>query len=159
MLREYAEEHRRNGEYELSAGLGLENMPYGNWLEMIRTNAAEGDPVWGRSLLYLRLDEGRLIGLLNVRYDLPKELSEKYGDIGYGVRPSERGKGHATEMLLYGLKECRDHGLESVILGCYKDNKASSAVIEKCGGVLFAENDNYEKGRMSLYYTIVPGRQ
>lgn len=41
-----------------------------------------GDDVWGKSLTYLCLDEAKLVGLLNIRYDLPRNLSEKYGHNG-----------------------------------------------------------------------------
>ena len=85
---------------------------------------------------------------------MPESLSWKLGDIGYGVRPSERQKGYATEMLGYGLSVCREKGRTRVILGCYKDNLASAATIRKNGGVLAVENDNYEEGRISQYYQI-----
>ena len=39
---------------------------------------------------------------------LPQELSHTIGDIGYGVRPSERNKGYATAMLKYALGVCRE---------------------------------------------------
>lgn len=78
----------------------------------------------------------------------------KNGDIGYGVRPSERQKGYASKMLSYALNVCRENGMEKVILGCYKSNRASAATIKKGGGVLIAENDNYTKGIISQYYEI-----
>ena len=56
-------------------------------------------------MLYLCFENNKLISLLSIRYELPKNLAEIYGDIGYGVRPSEKNKGYATAM----------HG-------CYKDN-------------------------------------
>ena len=42
----------------------------------------------------------------------------------------------------------------NVLLGCYKDNLASAATIKKNGGVLVDENDNYNEGRISQYYSI-----
>jgi predicted acetyltransferase len=104
--------------------------------------------------LYLCFDNNKLIGLLSIRYDLPENLIKKYGDIGYGVRPSERNKGYATTMLQYGLSVCKEKGMDNVLLGCYKDNLASAATIKKNGGVLVDENDNYNEGRISQYYSI-----
>ena len=153
-LKEYVKEHSDHNEAGISASLGLQWMPYHEWLQKIRQNAEKGNEEWGRSLALVCLDRERIIGLLSIRYELPKELSEDIGDIGYGVRPSERNKGYATEMLRYALNVCRDKGMTKVILGCYKDNLASSAVIRKCGGALFAENDNYQQGRTSQYYSI-----
>lgn len=154
ILQAYVQEHRDNQEYGISASMELTSSDYSEWVEKIRNNASNGDENWGRSLLYLCFQGDRLVGLLNIRYELPESLSRKYGDIGYGVRPSERNKGYATEMLGFGLSVCKEKGMSKVILGCYKDNLASAATIKKNGGVLTVENDNYEEGRISQYYQI-----
>lgn len=57
-------------------------------------------------------------------------------------------------MLRYALSVCKENGMNKVILGCYKDNLASAATIQKNGGVLVEENDNYNEGRISQYYSI-----
>ena len=84
----------------------------------------------------------------------PGELSEKNGDIGYGVRPSERNKGYATAMLRYALSVCKEKGMKKAVLGCYKDNPASAATIRKNGGILTVENSNYNENKTSQYYSI-----
>ena len=149
VLREYIREHHDHGETSISASLGLASSDYSEWVEKIQKNALTGDEAWGKSLLYLCFDQDRLVGLLSIRYELPKELSEKIGDIGYGVRPSERNKGYATAMLRYALSVCKEKGMEKVVLGCYKDNRASAATIRKNGGVLTAENNNYKENKTS----------
>lgn len=154
MLREYVREHSDNHEPGISASMGLTSSVYFEWVQRMRRNAAVGDELWGRSLLYLGLENGRLIGLIHIRYELPESLTKKYGDIGYGVRPSERNKGYATRMLRHALSVCREKGMKRVILGCYKDNAASAKVIRKNGGVLIEENENYGEGRVSQYYEI-----
>ena len=154
VLDEYVREHHDSGEDNVTASMGLSSSDYAEWVEKIRRSAAEGDAEWGRSLLYLCFEEDRLVGLLSVRYELTPELSEVIGDIGYGVRPSERRKGYATAMLRHGLSVCMEKGLDRVILGCFKDNLASAATIRHNGGVLIAENDNYEKGRTSQYFEV-----
>ncbi len=154
ILQEYVQEHYDNKENSISASLGLTSIEYSEWIEKIQGNALMGDELWGKSLLYLCFDNNKLIGLLSIRYELPENLTEKYGDIGYGVRPSERNKGYATTMLHYALSVCREKGMDKVILGCYKDNLASATTIKKNGGVLVAENDNYNEGRISQYYSI-----
>lgn len=153
-LCEYVREHRENGEIDISASHGLNDSEYSEWVGKIHKNASEGDGTWGKSLLYLCLEGGRLIGLLSIRYGLPEELSRKYGHIGFGVRPSERKKGYAAAMLEYALSVCKDKGMNRVILGCYKDNPASAAVIIKNGGVLISETGDYTEGRISRYYSI-----
>ena len=154
LLKAYVLEHMDHGENSISASVGLLAMEYSDWVEMIQTKATTGDAQWGRSLLYLCFDQNKLVGLLSIRYELPEELSQTIGDIGYGVRPSERNKGYATAMLRYALSVCREKGKKRVILGCYKDNAASAATIRKGGGVLMAENDDYAQGRISQYYSI-----
>lgn len=154
MLQAYVQEHYDHGENSISASLGLTASGYAGWVEKIGRNAREGDAQWGRSLLYLCIDQGELIGLLSIRYDLPEELSNKYGDIGYGVRPSARNKGYATAMLRHALSVCKEKGKRQVVLGCYRDNIPSAWVIEKNGGVLWAENDHYAPGKISRYYLI-----
>lgn len=57
-------------------------------------------------------------------------------EIGYGVRPSERNKGYATQMLRYALEVCKEKGMRRAFLGCHSDNIASASVIKKCGGIL-----------------------
>lgn len=154
IMTEYVSEFCSNGESSMSEGTEFSSSDFTEWVEKHKTNAVSGDKLFGKSLLYLCFDEDKLIGLLNIRYSLPLTLSEKYGDIGYEVRPSEREKGYATEMLKYALTVCKNKKMNSVILGCYKKNTASAATIKKCGGVLFAENDNYTGGVISQYFTI-----
>ena len=154
ILEAYVQELQDNGETIISFRLGLSYSEYAEWVEKIHNKALMGDEQWGKSLLYLCIDEERLIGLLSIRYDLPEALTETIGNIGYGVRPSERKKGYATAMLRYALSICKEKGMEKVVLGCYKDNLASAATIKKNGGLLIAENDNYTKGVISQYYEV-----
>lgn len=154
ILREYVREHHESGEPSISASLGLQATGFAEWVETIRKNADMGNEAWGKSLLYLCFAGDRLAGLLSIRYSLPKELSESLGDIGYGVRPSERNKGYATAMLAHALSVCKTKGKTRLILGCYKDNIASEKTILKNGGVLRWESDSYQEGRISRYYSI-----
>ena len=154
LLQAYVQEHYDHKETGISASLGLTSSVYADWVEKIRQNASLGDEQWGKSLLYLCFEQEELVGLLSIRPELPDHLSNSLGDIGYGVRPSERNKGYATTMLRHGLSVCREQGKRQVILGCYQDNVASVKVIEKNGGMLFAQNDNYAEGKISQYFVI-----
>ena len=68
-------------------------------------------------------------------------MNKKYGDIGYGVRPSQRRKGYATQMLRYALEECKKQGLNKVIVACYKQNVGSAKTIMKNNGKLIKEDE------------------
>lgn len=154
ILQEYMQEHYDNNEAGISASHGLPASEYVDWVEKIQRSASVGEEGWGKYLLYLCIENDKLIGLLSNRYDLPQNLTEEIGDIGYGVRPSERNKGYATAMLRYAVSVCKEKGKDKVLFSCYKDNLPSAAVIKKCGGVLVAENDDYNEGRISQYYEI-----
>ncbi len=79
---------------------------------------------------------GRILGAINLRYELNEYLYQFGGHIGYGVRPSERGKGYATAMLGLALEKCKEAGLKRVLLTCDTWNTASARVMEHNGGVL-----------------------
>lgn len=153
-LQGYLSECRDNNEQSVLLHQELFDKDYPAWVDLIERNTHERNGDWGRSLLLLCHDDDEIVGILCIRNELSKELEAIYGNIGYSVRDSKRRRGYATQMLRHALDVCRDHGLDSVTLGCYRDNAASVAVIKKCGAVLIAENDNYTEGRTSQYYEI-----
>ncbi len=152
ILKNYVCEHYSNHEKSISASLNLTNMKYEDWVSKINKNSNEASDEWGKYYLYLVFDNDKLIGLLNIRFDLSSELRDLYGHIGYGVRPSERGKGYATRMLKYALDICKKKQLKEVIVGCYEDNYGSNRVIQKNGGVLMYENT--KDVNLSDFWTI-----
>jgi len=60
---------------------------------------------------------------------------ERAGHVGYGVRPSARGRGLASWALGAVLAIARERGMESVEVVCEDENAPSAAVIERNGGV------------------------
>ncbi len=101
---------------------------------------------------FFLMEDDRLVGALNLRHALNPSLTFRGGHIGYGVRPSERGKGYAKQMLRLGLEKARTLGLEKVLVTCSKSNSASAAVIEHNGGIL--ENEVDDDGDVTLRYWI-----
>src|SRR5438128_907252 len=61
---------------------------------------------------------------------------DQRGHVGYGVRPSARGRGVATWALGEVLRLAPAEGLDRVLLVCVDDNLASIKTIERHGGVL-----------------------
>ena len=92
---------------------------------------------WVPSTLYAaqRAGESRIVGMIDLRHRLNEHLAEFGGHIGYSVRPDERRKGYATQMLALALQEARRRGLPRVMLTCDEDNEASRRTIERNGGV------------------------
>lgn len=92
---------------------------------------------------YFALDAERdvFVGAINIRHELTPDLLFAGGHIGDGVRPSERRKGYATQIIALGLEECRKLGIDRVLLCCAKDNIGSRKSIQRNGGVLENEVD------------------
>ena len=86
-----------------------------------------------------------VVGCTNIRHDLTAKLRLEGGHIGYGIRPSCRGKGYGTEILKLALIEASNLGHKKVLVTCDKDNIRSARVIQRNGGELDSEVFNEEK--------------
>ena len=105
------------------------------------------------SFQYWLVDGDKYIGRVNYRPILNDAFRFRGGNIGYNVRPTERGKGYATIMLKKSLEKAKADGLSSVLLTCDTDNIPSIKVIEKAGGV-FQGTDTSDKGLPFNRYVI-----
>ncbi len=56
-----------------------------------------------RENFYLCYEKERLVGVFNLKFELTPCLRDFGGHIGYAVRPPERNRGLATQMLAHGL--------------------------------------------------------
>ena len=102
--------------------------------------------------VFFLLDEerDRLLGAVNIRHYLNERLLREGGHIGDGIRPTERRKGYATEMIRLALEECRKLGIERVLMVCRKDNVGSAKSILRNGGVLeneFTDSEGFVEQR------------
>ena len=86
------------------------------------------------------------MGAVNIRHYLNEYLLLHGGHIGDGIRPSERRKGYATQMIGLALEECKELGIKKVSRVCDKDNIGSAKSIIKNGGIL--ENELNENGKV-----------
>lgn len=84
--------------------------------------------------MLVRASDNRLLGMIQVRHYFYDYLSKFGGHIGYSVRPSERLKGYAKEMLKMVLPFCREIGLEKVLITCIDGNIGSEKTILANGG-------------------------
>ena len=84
----------------------------------------------------LDVDRSTLLGAVDIRHYLNEYLLQYAGHIGTGIRPSERRKGYATEMIRLSLYECRRLGIANVLMVCDKANIASKKSIINNGGIL-----------------------
>lgn len=103
--------------------------------------------------VYLRKSDRRIVGMIQLRHELNEYLKNYGGHIGYSVRPSERRRGYAGNMLAEFLPVCRRMGLGRVLVTCMTGNVASRRTIIKNGGVY--ENtvfDPEDRSNMERYW-------
>ena len=97
-------------------------------------------------LMLIREEDNRLVGMIQIRHYFNDYLSRFGGHIGYSIRPSERRKGYAGEMLKMALPYCKELGLKKVLITCIDTNLASEKTILSCGGkyesTVYEPNEN-----------------
>lgn len=88
---------------------------------------------------------GYPVGISKLRHRLNEALLNRGGHIGFCIRPSERRKGMAKEILSQTLRSAHRMGIEKVLLTCDIENEPSWKTIEKCGGRLekLANGESY----------------
>ena len=108
------------------------------WLAEVRADTDPATVPEGRvqatQFLGIRESDGKLVGMLQVRHYFNEYLEKYAGHIGYSVRPSERRKGYAKEMLRLALPYCKSIGLDRVLIACEPGNPASRRTILANGG-------------------------
>lgn len=131
--------------------------------EYIRICAQYEDPlkvpahlVPATQFFFLRKSDNKLVGMIQVRHRFNDYLEKYAGHIGYSVRPSERRKGYAKEMLRMTLPFCREIGIDKVLITCIDGNIGSEKTILANGGIYEYtihepdENVNLKRFRITL---------
>ena len=131
---EYIKEHNEYAsEIHGVAGLDryLEN--YEEWLKKLenyRNLKATEEKVPEETYFLVRINDSKIIGMIDIRLALNERLRKFAGHIGYSIRPTERRKGYGKINLYLALQECQKFGLKSVMLACDKYNIASAKTIQ-----------------------------
>lgn len=136
---EYRREHFKHGEKIIYGSELLDNTEsYEEWLSSVtlNTNPKTVNENWvvADTFFAIRKNDEKIIGIIDLRHTL-NEFLKDLGNCGYSVRPSERKKGYATEMLDQLLQVAREAEMKELHISVEKGNTASIKVIQKNGGV------------------------
>lgn len=128
---------------------------YAAWLaDTIQMRTEPPQPLVPSTLLFLTDDaETKLFGAIDIRHRLNDYLLAFGGHIGYGIVPSERGKGYAKMQLGLALPVAKSLGINRVLITCDDDNTASARTIEALGGVL-EDKRKQESGVLTRRYWV-----
>jgi predicted acetyltransferase len=146
---DYRREHFDCGEREIHGDGGLDHAEsYLEWIDKINADLTRQEDTYVPATTFFAVAGDKIVGTIQIRHCLNDYLLGYGGHIGYGVRPSRRRLGYATEMLRLALAKCRELGIERALVTCDNDNIGSMRVILKNGGVL--ENEVSQKDDILL---------
>lgn len=131
-----------------------ESIPFNAWTERLKMwPSGEGLPDVPNTFL-IGVVDGKIVGRVSIRHQLDEFLRVVGGHIGYGIVPSCRQRGYATEILRQSIPICSSLGIDRVLLTCAVDNVGSQKVIERCGGIFESTIRNPQTNGQERRYWI-----
>lgn len=126
---------------------------YEGWLKKLENDMSNPGPGRVHALTYylVRESDNKIVGMVNIRLELNDRLLRCGGNIGYGIRPSERRKGYNKINLYLALEVCQEYGLEEVLLDCDEENIGSKRSMEALGGALISKYEDPVEGKCLKY--------
>lgn len=107
-----------------------------------------------KTFLLIRKIDDKIIGCINIRWNLTDYMKKYSGNIGYGIRPIESNKEYNKINLYLGLLEAKKLNLNKVMLVCETNNLPSNKTIEALGGILERKEIDPNDGLLTSYYWI-----
>ena len=154
---DYRQEHFDNNEMVINGSELLDKTDsYEEWLKSVTDNTSPDtvNPNWVVTDTFFAVDENEnIIGIIDLRHTLNDFLKD-FGNSGYSVRPSERRKGYATEMLRQILLIAKQAGLQEVYLSVERDNEPSVKTIIKNGGK-YERSFEFEGEEADIYKIVL----
>jgi len=156
LIMDYKREFIKN-EDSMDGTAGLKDADtYEDWYSSVLDNQCEDTVKDGlvpaSTFMAISIENGCLVGMIDIRHRLNDYLLKFGGHIGYSVRKSERQLGYATEMLRLALNECSKLKIEKVLITCDKNNIASAKTVIKNDGKL--ENEVTQGNKITQRYWI-----
>ena len=154
---EYRKEHFDNGEKIINGSELFDKIEcYEEWLEKVKNNTSLDtvDSNWVVTDTFFAIDGNeKIVGIIDLRHSL-NEFLKDFGNCGYSVRPTERRKGYATEMLRQIIIAAKKIGLSELNLSVERDNEASIKTIVKNGGKYYRSFE-YEGNLADVYKILI----
>jgi len=152
---DYKQEFFEQGETNINGSCSLAHYDnFDEWLQFVTSieTLELRDGVHASTFFSVRQTDNKIIGSIQLRHSLTSELWQHGGNIGYGIRPLERGKGFGKEQLYLVVDMARQMNIQELLITCDKANIVSCRTALSCGAVLLDENI-YE-GTPQLRYII-----
>lgn len=151
----YRQEHFDHGETIISGSELLDKTDsYEEWLKTVKNNENPKTVAsdWVVTDTFFAVNEEEVIvGMIDLRHTL-NEFLKDFGNCGYSVRPSQRKKGYATQMLGQILEVAKQAGMKKLQLSVERNNIPSIKTIKRNGGV-YERSFEFE-GEMADVYII-----
>ena len=153
---QYRNDFIEHGETHINGSCGfIHYSNYDEWLDRV-TLAHNKDTsfikVPATTYFTVRKSDNKIVGSIQLRHELDDDLRKHGGHIGYGICPSERGKGYGTKQLSLVLEKAKELHIPRVMISCDKTNTASAKVAISNGGKLEWEGYDEEDGYIRIYW-------
>lgn len=149
--------YKYNSKINGEGGLDSYLDDYSGWLKKLekdRKQIANEKRVPAETYFLVRENDNRIVGMINIRYNLNERLLLNGGHIGYSIRPTERRKGYNKINLYLGLKRLDELNVETALLDCVKSNIGSSKTMLALGAKKYNEIYNEDYGEVVEKYKI-----
>ena len=121
---------------------------YQEWLKGAVRNSEQTGIIDGwkvPSTIFWLFENGKPVGMGKVRHFLTDALREHGGNVGYAIRPAARNRGLGKKLLALLKDECKEIGVDQMLLTIQNHNISSIRVALGNGGRIekIAEDRHY----------------
>jgi predicted acetyltransferase len=103
---------------------------------------------------YWLVDDGKYIGMVQLRLVLSARFSNIQSSLYYEIRPSKRNTGYGKTIFTLAVAKARSFHLKNLILSCDDANHASKHIIESAGAVLVSSESVPDRSGPVHMYTL-----